>query len=89
MKIEELLYLYTTVELTAMQYKVLLLLHSGEKTQSEIARELFSRRQNINKACKSLEGFGLITRSKTIGRNVYFKAVKKPDLQVKGQVRLV
>ncbi|WP_430886536.1 MarR family transcriptional regulator [Fusibacter sp. JL216-2] len=89
MKINELLYLYTTIDLTATQYKVLLLLRSGERTQSEIAKELFSKRQNVNKACKILEGIGLIVRSKTIGRNVYFKVVDNPDVQMKGQTSLI
>lgn len=64
------------LELTATDYKVLLLLICNKATQAQIARALNKQSQNINRSIANLKSLGLIEVESLDGRNKYYKAVK-------------
>ena len=88
MKENERFELYASLNLTTYHYKVILLLMSRELTQTQIAKELDVKKQNIYTACRDLKSMDIIYESTKIGNNVYLALNKSPKVQVKGQMCL-
>ena len=57
--------------LTAMQYRIILTLITGEYTKAQLAEELGVSQQSINPVTKQLLELDLIKVVKTVGRNQY------------------
>lgn len=78
-------------ELKASHYRVLLLLNIDKLTQTDIARKLNIKKQNVNKVFKTLIEHGLIEEVETVGKSKFFKAVdpKKINLNIPGQLKFV
>lgn len=75
--------------LTTYHYKVILYLMSEkESTQVKIAESLGTKRQNINRVFKDLHSMDIVEISRSEGKNIYWKLNAKPELQVKGQMKL-
>ena len=62
---------------TAYQYKVMLLLMTGEFTQMQLSTMLNIKKQNIGKVVKKLTEQGYIINTRTAGREKYFTANRK------------
>ena len=62
---------------TINQYKVMLLLMTGEFTQMQLATTLKIKKQNIGKVVKKLTEQGYIINTRTAGREKYFTANRK------------
>ncbi len=81
--------LYATLKLTTYHYRTIFLLMSEELTQTQIARKLDAKKQNIHSICKELKSMDLICESKRIGNNIYYKINKSPEVQIKGQTSIL
>lgn len=73
-ELDYLIYL-ATQNLTAYDYKILLLLLEKPYNQASIAEILNTKRQNIYKCFKGLEAKKLIEVDREEGRNKYYRAV--------------
>lgn len=60
-----------TKPLTAMQYRILLTLMTGEYTKAQLAEAIGVSQQSIHPVCKQLLELDLIEIVKTVGRNQY------------------
>lgn len=59
-----------------------------EVTQTEMAKILSIKKQNMNAIFKDLCSMDVITKSRTEGRNIFWKLNPKPTLQEKGQIKM-
>jgi len=76
--------------LTTYHYKVILyLLGKKEATQSEMAHELETTKQNINKMCKELESMNVIEKKRIEGRNIFWILNPTPTFEIKGQTKCI
>lgn len=75
--------------LTTYHYKVILYLFGcKEVTQSEMSVAFGVSKQNINRVFKDLISMDIIVKSKTEGRNIFWKLNPSPKLQIKGQMNM-
>ena len=63
------------LDLTATDYKVLLLLLSDKMSQAEIARCLGKQSQNVNRSISNLKSYGIVEVDSVDGRSRYYKVV--------------
>ncbi len=59
---------------TAYHYRVLMLLIAGTYTQTQLAKKLNLKRQNVHRCIKELEEHGYILVDRIEGKNKFFKA---------------
>lgn len=79
------------MDLKAVEYKTLLLILDKPQTQMMICTKLGICKQNINKAFKTLEQYGLIEIDKVEGRNKFYKSITdldKLDRVMPGQMEM-
>lgn len=89
MKAEYIKYL-STVNLSGLCFRVLMLLILQSYTQSSIAILLHTDRQAINKTFNKLKEYGLIELVRKEGKNEFYKAVtdtKKLNVIIPGQTK--
>lgn len=87
----EYLFYIANMDLSAYQYKVLLLLMEKPYNQAALASTLKTKRQNIHKCVKELEELGLIEIDRQEGRNKYYRAVTAPEklnVTIPGQIKI-
>lgn len=70
-------YIVSLGGLTSIQYRVLLLLKTGEYTQMELSKELNTHKANVNKAVNILIDLKLIEVARKEGNNIFLKAVEE------------
>lgn len=80
MKTEYIDYIVSVGNLTALQYRTLLLLNAKEHTQKELAKILGTHKANINKAVYVLQEMKLIEIVRKEGMNMFFKAVEEDKI---------
>lgn len=91
MKNEYIEYL-STLNLSGLSFRVLMLLITKPYTQSSISILLDKDRQIINKAFNKLKYYGLIEIVRKEGRNEFYRAVtdvKKLKTNIAGQIKLL
>ncbi|WP_368240458.1 transcriptional regulator [Clostridium paraputrificum] len=82
----------STLELSGLCFRVLLLLNIQSYTQSSIAILLHADRQAINKVFNKLKSNGLIELVKVEGKNKFYKAVvdvKRLTINIPGQTKFL
>lgn len=76
-------------ELTTYHYKVILYLMScNEASQTQIAKELGTPKQNINRVFKDLSSMDVVIHSRKEGNSIFWKLNPNPKFQTKGQLKL-
>lgn len=91
MKAEYIKYL-STLELSGVAFRTLMLLNLESNTQAQIAIQLDAHRQNINKVFNKLKDLGLIELVKRQGKNEFYRAVtdvKKLNINIPGQLKMI
>lgn len=78
-------------ELGKYHYKVLLLLMSGDYSQSDIGKLLDIKKQNINRVFRELEKLGLIEEKDRVGSIKYYRLVDVRTLKINvvGQIKMI
>ncbi|MDM0756151.1 helix-turn-helix domain-containing protein [Clostridium perfringens] len=78
-------------ELGKYHYKVLLLLITGDYSQSDVGKLLDIKKQNVNRVFRELEKLGLIEVKEKIGSNKYYKLVdiKVLNINIAGQIKFI
>ena len=73
-------YIVSLGGLTSIQYRILLLLNTGEYTQVYLGEKLNTHRANINKAIIVLKELKLIEISRREGKNIFLRAIKEDEV---------
>ncbi|SDO75859.1 MarR family transcriptional regulator [Clostridium gasigenes] len=82
----------TTIDISGLCFRVLMLLVIGNYTQSAIANLLNKDRQVINKKINELEKSGLIELVKIQGTNKFYRAIvdiKRLKVNIPGQIKMM